>query len=164
MTLPHFNPCTYLFQALEKCYCLNHNFWMVSEQSMAAASTKSLFRVDPFTLFGQRLKTCCVMSCCAGSLLPSGNSTPVHVCSFSNAPADIRQWYAVFSHSLKQPEIRILDICECTLIITQQFLFTWRPLALFPRQGSQPLQGMVTLAHINLTELLCLLLFPGGNR
>lgn len=75
-----------------------------------------------------------------------------------------RLCWDVFSHSLKQPEMRILSICECTLIITEKFLLTWRPLSLSPRQASQPLQGMVTLTHINLTELPCLLLFPGGNR
>lgn len=48
---------------------------------------------------------------------------PTRACSFSSAPAEIRQRYAE-THSLEQPKVRILDICECTLIITQQFLFT----------------------------------------
>lgn len=53
-------------------------------------------------------------------------------------------------------------MCECQLTIMQGFLFTYRALLLSPRHTSQLAQGMVTLAHINLTELQSLLLFPGG--
>lgn len=94
---------------------------------MAAASTKPLIRLDPFMLFGQRL-TRCVMGCCAASLFPGANSTRSCLLLFQcTSWHQTKTRWDVFSHSLKQPEIRILDVCECTLISTQHFLFTRDP-------------------------------------
>lgn len=67
----------------------------------------------------------------------------------------------MFLHGIKELEIRFLDMCECQLNIRRDFCLPRKP---HPFLQGQTAQGMVTLTHINLTELPSLLLFLGENE